>query len=41
MRGTFDFGLLQDWREDVTKPLPEWKVPTTPTLTRVGWRKQG
>jgi hypothetical protein len=40
MRGTFDFGLLQDWREDVTKPLPEWQVPTTPLLTSLGWPRR-
>jgi hypothetical protein len=36
MRGTFDFGLLQDWREDATSRLRTWQSPTPATLTRIG-----
>lgn len=32
MRGTFEFGLLQDWREDPTQPLPKWEEPRDSTL---------
>lgn len=35
MRGTFDFGLLQEWREDVTSRVRKWQSPTPSTLTRI------
>jgi hypothetical protein len=40
MRGTFDFGLLQDWREETMQPLRKWQSPAPPTLTRLGWPRR-